>query len=71
MAIRFHCPACAAKQKAADYLAGRDLKCYRCNKLFTVPRASEGLAEPLPGPVQGSLSEFELTSSADVWPLAG
>lgn len=37
MAIEFTCVSCDAPQKAANHLAGRVLKCYRCSVVFTVP----------------------------------
>jgi hypothetical protein len=49
MPIEFQCLSCEAPQKAADHLAGRTLKCYRCGTLFTVP-ARAVLPPSLPAP---------------------
>jgi hypothetical protein len=37
MSIEFDCPSCKCKQRAADYLVGRTLRCQKCGKAFTVP----------------------------------
>jgi hypothetical protein len=39
MPIDFACPACKTKMRAADYLAGRTLRCGKCRASFVVPAA--------------------------------
>ncbi|OAI53956.1 hypothetical protein AYO44_15585 [Planctomycetaceae bacterium SCGC AG-212-F19] len=40
MTIEFDCPSCKTKMRAADFLAGRKLRCGNCCASFVVPAAS-------------------------------
>jgi hypothetical protein len=48
MPIEFACPGCKVKQRAADHLAGRLLRCQSCGARFTVPAALPGASSPAP-----------------------
>ncbi len=44
--IRFQCPQCGKKLKAADEIAGRDVKCSGCSSATTVPQPSTTKPKP-------------------------
>lgn len=65
MVLEFPCPSCGAAQKAEVRLAGRTLKCRRCQNKFIIP-AAEDTRKNLPdGPPARQPGET-LDGSADV-----
>jgi len=46
MPIEFACPACKTKMRAADYLAGRTLRCGKCCASIVVPAVTLPVRKP-------------------------
>jgi predicted Zn finger-like uncharacterized protein len=50
MPIRVQCPGCAAEYKLADTLAGKKIRCKKCEAIVPVPKAEQEVVA-LPAPV--------------------
>ncbi len=51
MPLRFPCPACQARLQVPDHMAGKRVRCGRCQHIATTPAPPDPAASPEPTPV--------------------